>query len=141
MAGMAHYPKFLDESIAQALAAASRAANILSQKTMLTNTRVAQVDAQKCVGCLTCVRICPYNVPRISSEATGVGKIVGAAFIEPAVCHGCGSCVSECPAQAIQLMQYTDAQTLTKLDSLFEIEARYTGLIPVESLIVNQAER
>jgi len=140
MAGMAHYPKFLDESIAQALAAASRAATVLSQKTMLTNARVAQVDPQKCVGCLTCVRICPYNVPRISSEATGVGKIVGAAFIEPAVCHGCGSCVSECPAQAIQLMHYTDVQMLNKLDSLFEIEARSSGFIPVESLILGVAE-
>jgi heterodisulfide reductase subunit A-like polyferredoxin len=138
---MAHYPKFLDESIAQSLAAASRAANILSQETMLTNARVARVDPQKCVGCLTCVRICPYDVPRISSETAGVGKIIGAAYIESAVCHGCGSCVSECPAQAIQLMHYTDAQMLNKLDSLFEIEARHSGLIPLDSLVDNLAEQ
>ena len=121
MAGMAHYPKFLDESIAQAQAAASRAANILSQKTMLTNARVAVVDPQKCVGCLTCVRICPYDVPRVSQEYSGVGSILGAAYIEPAVCHGCGSCASECPAQAIQLSHYTDVQTLTKVDAMFNL--------------------
>jgi heterodisulfide reductase subunit A-like polyferredoxin len=66
MAGLAHYPKFLDETIAQAQAAASRAASILTQKTMLTNARVAVVDPLKCVGCLTCVRICPYEVPQVS---------------------------------------------------------------------------
>ncbi len=120
MAGMAHYPKFLDETIAQAQAAASRAAGILAQDTIMTNARVARVDAEKCVGCLTCVRICPYEVPQISGDYTGVGEIIGAAFVEPAICHGCGSCVAECPAQAIQLMHYTDVQTLSKVDALFE---------------------
>jgi heterodisulfide reductase subunit A-like polyferredoxin len=122
MAGTAHYPKFLDETIAQAQAAASRAAIILSKKTMLTNARVAVVDPSKCVGCLTCVRICPYNVPKITSDHTGVGKIVGTAYIEPAVCHGCGSCSSECPAKAIDLMYYVDAQLIGKIDALFEQE-------------------
>jgi heterodisulfide reductase subunit A-like polyferredoxin len=123
MAGLAHYPKLLDESIAQAEAAASRAALVLSQENMLTNTRVAVVDQTKCVGCLTCVRICPYDVPVISNEYNGVGEIVGAAFIEEAVCHGCGSCGSECPAKAIQLKHYTDEQTNQKIDAfLGEIE-------------------
>jgi heterodisulfide reductase subunit A-like polyferredoxin len=118
MAGMAHYPKFLNESIAQSQAAASRAARVLSKEKILTNSRVAEVDPQKCVGCLTCVRICPYNVPRITSELEGVGGIIGAAFIEAAVCHGCGSCASECPAQAIQVRHSTDYQTLEKVNAL-----------------------
>lgn len=134
MAGMAHYPKFLDETIAQAQAAASRAAIILSQKTMLTNARVAVVDPLACVGCLTCVRICPYNVPKVKQNYTGVGNIIGAAYIEPAVCHGCGSCASECPAQAIQLMCYTDAQTLTKLDALFDDKYLDSPVIPIDSI-------
>jgi len=133
MAGMAHYPKFLDESIAQAKAAASRAAITLSKETMLTNAQVAHVDPLKCVGCLTCVRICPFNVPKVSSDHTGVGNIVGAAYIEPAVCHGCGSCASECPAQAIQLMQYTDAQTLIKIDALFGVAE---GFESIENIVV-----
>jgi len=123
MAGLAHYPKFLDETIAQAQAAASRASNILSQETMRTNARVAVVDPAKCVGCLTCVRICPFDVPKVVNTYTGVGNILGAAYIEAAICHGCGNCASECPAQAIQLMHYTDAQTLTKVDALFENRA------------------
>ncbi len=132
MAGMAHYPKLLDETIAQAQAAASRAARVLAQETMLTNARVAVVDADKCVGCLTCVRVCPYNVPKISPEYIGVGGIVGAAYIESAVCHGCGSCASECPAKAIQLMHYTDLQTMAKVDALFDRQTAGAGFIPVE---------
>ena len=138
MAGMAHYPKFLDESIAQAMAAASRAAIILSKKTMLTNARVAVVDPLKCVGCLTCVRICPYDVPLISNDLSGIGNILGAAYIEPAVCHGCGSCVSECPARAIQLMFYRDDQTMIKIDALFEIQTEEAGFVPLEHIEVRQ---
>jgi heterodisulfide reductase subunit A-like polyferredoxin len=66
------------------------------------------------------VRICPFNVPQIKSNLLGVGKIQGAAFIEPSVCQGCGTCVAECPARAIQLMHYTDAQIMAKISALFE---------------------
>ena len=140
MAGVAHYPKFLDETIAQAQAAASRAAGILSQKTILTNARVAQVDPLKCVGCLTCVRICPYDVPRISSTESGVGGIMGAAYIEAAICHGCGTCASECPAQAIQLNHSTDQQTLTKLDALFGRSTSESSFVPLESITTSLQE-
>ncbi len=121
MAGAAHYPKLLDETIIQAQAAAARAANILASDTMVVGGQVAAVDAEQCVGCLTCVRVCPYDVPKIQADLMGVGGLMGAAYIEPAVCQGCGSCVAECPAKAIQLMHYTDAQMLTKVDALFAV--------------------
>ncbi|MBN1978436.1 MAG: FAD-dependent oxidoreductase [Anaerolineae bacterium] len=118
MAGAAHYPKFIDESIAQAQAAAARAATILSKDVLEVGGVVAQVDQEKCVGCLTCVRICPYDVPQIQADFTGVGGIVGAATIEPAKCHGCGICVSECPAKAIQLLHYQDVQIGAEIEAL-----------------------
>jgi heterodisulfide reductase subunit A-like polyferredoxin len=120
MAGLAHYPKLLDESIIQAQAAAARAAILLSQDTMQTGGRVAVVDDARCVGCLTCVRTCPYGAPHIVANLTGVGNILGAAQIEAAVCHGCGSCAAACPAKAIELMHYMDTQMLPKVDALFE---------------------
>jgi heterodisulfide reductase subunit A len=119
MAGMAHYPKLLDETVVQAQAAAARAALILSQDTMTTNAMIARVDPDLCVGCLTCVRICPYDVPKIDPALPGVGGILGAAYIEPAICHGCGSCASECPAKAIEMMHHKDAQVLKKVGALF----------------------
>jgi len=122
LAGMAHYPKFLDETIAQAQAAVARAMTILSKDVLEVGGIVAQVDAEKCVGCLTCVRICPYNVPQIQADFSGVGGIIGAAYVEPAQCHGCGICVSECPAKAIQLLRYRDVQVEAEIMALLEPE-------------------
>ena len=119
MAGAAHYPKLLDETIAQAQAAAARAATILTRDSLEVGGVVAQVNPEACVGCLTCFRICPYDVPQIRFNLRGVGQINGAAYIEPAQCQGCGICVAECPAQAIQLMHYRGSQIEAKVEALF----------------------
>ncbi|HID52848.1 MAG TPA: FAD-binding protein [Anaerolineae bacterium] len=118
MAGMAHYPKLLDETVIQAQAAAARAARVLSRETLTAGGRVAVVDESLCTGCLTCVRICPFGVPVIKPNLTGVGGINGAAYVETAVCQGCGICVAECPARAIQLTHYTDAQLMAEVEAL-----------------------
>jgi heterodisulfide reductase subunit A len=114
MAGMAHYPKFIEEAIINAQAAAGRAITLLSKEPLYYGGAIAVVDPEKCVGCLTCVRTCPFEIPRVQSELIGVGNIVGAAYIEPALCHGCGTCTAECPAKAIQLMAYLDDQLMSE---------------------------
>ncbi len=119
VAGAAHYPKFPNEAIAQAQAAAARAATILSKETLRAGGVVAQVDAAKCTGCLTCVRICPYRVPRIDGSMLAVGGIYGAAHIEAAACQGCGICAAECPAKAIELLHFKDGQVVAKVEALF----------------------
>jgi heterodisulfide reductase subunit A-like polyferredoxin len=110
LAGLAHYPKFIEETIAQSLATAARAMTILSKDHLEVGGTIAIVDQAKCVGCLTCVRVCPFHIPNIDSQAVGVGSITGAAYIEPSLCTGCGTCTSECPADAIQLRHYRDDQ-------------------------------
>jgi heterodisulfide reductase subunit A-like polyferredoxin len=107
LAGLAHYPKPIDESIAQAKAAAGRAATFLALDTVKVGGIVAEVIQDKCAVCLTCVRTCPFMVPVIDYK-------VDAAYIDPAKCQGCGVCVSECPAKAIQLKHYTDTQILAQ---------------------------
>ncbi|MCS7261503.1 MAG: 4Fe-4S binding protein, partial [Anaerolineae bacterium] len=119
MAGTASYPKSLDETIVEALAASARAATVLAQDSIQVGGSVAVVDASRCVACLTCVRTCPYHAPRIVPDLIGVGGIRGAAQIEAAVCHGCGSCAVACPARAIELAHYTDFQVQAKVDALF----------------------
>jgi heterodisulfide reductase subunit A len=69
------------------------------------------VDPGRCALCLTCVRTCPYGVPRVGAHAH--------AEIEPALCHGCGTCAAECPGKAIELQHYTDAQLIAKTAALF----------------------
>ncbi|MCP4472585.1 MAG: FAD-dependent oxidoreductase, partial [Gammaproteobacteria bacterium] len=120
MAGLAHYPKLLQESIIQAKAAAARATTILSRDTLTTGGPVAEVDNDKCVACLTCLRSCPFGAPRISDGLQSIGGILGAAYIESALCQGCGLCTASCPAGAIELKHYTENQISAKLDALFE---------------------
>ncbi len=114
VAGMAHYPKFIEETIAHAQATAGRAITILTKQPLYIGGSVAVVDQAKCVGCLTCVRTCPFGIPKIQPDRAGVGQIMGAAYIDPALCQGCGTCTGECPAKAIQLMAYTDEQILAQ---------------------------
>jgi heterodisulfide reductase subunit A len=120
LCGAAHYPKFIDETIAQANAAAARATTILSKDMLQVGGVVAVVDEEKCTGCLTCVRICPYDVPRMNLIKVGAGGILGAAEIAAAACQGCGSCAAECPAKAIELQHYRDEQMIAKEEALFE---------------------
>jgi heterodisulfide reductase subunit A len=110
LAGMAHYPKFIEESIAHSLACAARALTILSRPTIQLGGVVAVVDTDRCTGCLTCVRTCPFGIPAMRNDRQGVGGLGGAAWIDPARCQGCGTCTAECPARAIQLRNYTDEQ-------------------------------
>jgi heterodisulfide reductase subunit A-like polyferredoxin len=114
LAGMAHYPKFIEESISHALAAAARAMSLISWETLHLGGVVAQVDPAKCVGCLTCTRTCPFGIPQVIHQEGrfGVGRLGGAAYIDAAQCQGCGTCTGECPANAIQLVNYTDEQVM-----------------------------
>lgn len=116
LAGMAHYPKFIEESISHALAAASRALALISHQDLYLGGVVAEVDPEKCVGCLTCTRTCPFGIPQIVQQEGrfGVGGLGGAAFIDSAQCQGCGTCTGECPANAIQLVNYTDEQIMLR---------------------------
>jgi heterodisulfide reductase subunit A len=115
--GLAHSPKPIDESIAQGLGASARAATILSQEMLWVGGVVAVVEAERCAACLTCVRVCPFNVPVINAK--------GEAEIDLAKCKGCGSCVAECPARAIELMHFQSHQLEEKCQALmFSIEQR-----------------
>ncbi len=110
MAGLAHGPKNVEETIAQAKAAAGRASTVLGRKNLESKGLTAKVDPDKCAACLTCVRLCPFNAPRIKEHK---------AEIEAVMCQGCGTCAGECPNKAIVLEGYSDKQYLTVLNSLF----------------------
>jgi heterodisulfide reductase subunit A len=112
VAGAAHAPKSIRESIAQAQAAAGRAQTLLARNVINLGASIARVDDKKCAACLICVRACPFSVPFINAD--------GYSEIDPAKCHGCGVCAAECPAKAIQLMQYEDDQIMAKVDGLLE---------------------
>jgi len=111
MAGLAHGPKSVEENIAQAKAAAGRAGTILSKEHLESHGVVAVVQPDKCAACLTCVRLCPYNAPRIVNYA---------ASIESVLCQGCGTCAGECPNKAITLQGYSDRMYMSMVDGLYQ---------------------
>jgi heterodisulfide reductase subunit A len=102
LCGLAHSPKFLDESIAQARAAAARAATVLSKTQLDVSPQVSYVHQSKCISCMTCVHVCPYGAPFCNIDGKGQ--------IEAGKCMGCGICASECPARAIQLNHFMTDQ-------------------------------
>jgi heterodisulfide reductase subunit A len=112
LCGMAHYPKFIEECTSQAMAAAGRALQMLSRQALHVGGVVAVVTPEQCVGCLTCVRTCPFSIPIIRPDRHGVGDLGGSAYIDPSLCQGCGTCTAECPANAIQLLNYLDEQII-----------------------------
>jgi heterodisulfide reductase subunit A len=103
LCGLAHGPKYADEAIAQAQGAAARAMGILAREQMLVGGTVAKVIRSRCSRCLTCVRVCPFEVPKVANPS-------GAAYIDPAKCLGCGLCTGECPMGAIELMHHRESQ-------------------------------
>jgi heterodisulfide reductase subunit A len=110
LCGNAHYPATVREAIYQALGAASRASITLSHDTIERVGTVATVDAELCSSCFACVKVCPYQVPRMNER--------GKAEIEPMQCQGCGICVAECPAEAIQFKYVSDEQISAACEAL-----------------------
>jgi len=104
--GVAHSPRFMDETIAQAQAAAARASTILSKTQLEILGQVAYVNPIGCVACATCVKICPYGAPMIND--------LKKAEIQGAKCVGCGSCVASCPARTITL-QHQESETMAAM--------------------------
>jgi heterodisulfide reductase subunit A len=111
LCGLAHYPKPLDESVAQAQAAASRAVALLSRKTIQTSGTVAWVMTARCTGCGVCVDVCPYSAPSLISAGPNAGR----AEVNPVLCKGCGSCVSSCRSNAAQLRGFEQSQIFSMI--------------------------
>ena len=57
----------------------------------------ATIDNQKCVGCGTCVNVCPFKLPELPNDSS-------LASIDGEACYGCGVCVRDCPEGAISLI-------------------------------------
>ncbi len=121
-----HSPKFIDENISQAKAAAARAATVLSKTNLDVSAQVSYVDQSKCISCMTCVKTCPYTAPFCNKD--------GKAQIEAAKCMGCGLCAAECPAKAIQLNHFETDQFSIMIKTLFENENnKQVAKVPVQA--------
>jgi len=106
--GLAHYPKNMSESISQALAAAARAATVLSKEKIEAEPRVSVVREDRCSGCGACIEVCAYH-------AIEMDLVKGVAKISEGVCKGCGACSATCRCGAIDVRGFRDSQILEVL--------------------------
>jgi heterodisulfide reductase subunit A len=111
MAGAAHYPKDVEESSSQAMAAASRAATVLSKDTVEAGGKTAYINPARCNACGACVTVCPYTAIAIDEEKE-------VAVINEILCKGCGGCVATCKGSAPNLKGFKDEQILSAINAL-----------------------
>jgi len=110
LCGLAHSPKFIDETIAQAKAAVSRAATFLSKTEIEVEGIYARPDAELCVGCGLCEAVCPFEAMHLVQTETG-----RKSENNPANCKGCGTCASSCPQRAISMPHFTDGEIISQV--------------------------
>ena len=118
LAGMSHGPKFVEESIAQAAAAVSRACTVLSRDEIVSGGQVAHVDQLACVACGDCVAICPFKAIELVNKEVTRRNFKDCAEVNPALCKGCGTCTAACRSGCITLDGFDDVQIMAQIAAL-----------------------
>ena len=108
LCGMGHYPKPIEESIAQAQAAAAKALTVVSQESIAVGGIVSQIDPELCSGCLGCINVCPFGAITYDAEEN-------VAIVNAALCKGCGACAAACPSEAPVLMGFNNQQIYAQI--------------------------
>jgi heterodisulfide reductase subunit A len=116
VAGSAHWPKFMDECIAQGSGAAARMLTIISKDKLISEGIVAVSNPDLCDGCGVCEGCCDYNAITIVADEEGRLR----SNVNPGLCKGCGSCVASCPAAAMEQRGFRNKQIIAEIDALFE---------------------
>ncbi len=111
--GLAHYPKDVSESVAQARAAAARAMTVLSKETIEAEGKVSQVRTENCAACGACVAVCPFGAIEIDESKR-------VAVVNEALCKGCGACSATCRSGAIDLRGFRDEQLVAAVQAVVE---------------------
>ena len=111
LAGMAHSPRSIEESITQAQAAAVRAVALLAKPQLEATPIVASVNPRLCAACGICVDVCPYGA-RILEPGMAHAEVI------EVLCQGCGACVAACPNKASQQKGFEFAQVFGMLDEV-----------------------
>jgi heterodisulfide reductase subunit A len=112
--GAAQSPKDIIESIAQAYAAAGKAASLMHRGLIEAPAITAVVDHDLCIGCGACANICPFNAIRM--EPFGTPTVFEAA------CKGCGLCGVECTVGAMELRYFKDSQLIPAIEGMLTPE-------------------
>jgi len=114
LAGLAHFPKTISESISQADAAVARATAAIAKGYVSVLPTISEVDQTRCVGCGLCELLCPFSAIRVIDTTKG-----NKAETIAASCKGCGICSASCPQRAITIHHFSDDQLTAQIEALF----------------------
>jgi heterodisulfide reductase subunit A len=117
VAGLAHYPKPVEESVAQALAAAARAATLLSRSEVSLDAVKAEPDLAHCDGCALCLDVCPYHAISLVEETGEDGLRAKYIAVNKAQCKGCGLCQGTCPKRGVVVQGFTMEQISAQIEA------------------------
>ncbi len=113
LCGLAHSPRGVDETIAQAQAASVRAVGLLAKKELTATPIIASVNPRLCAACGICVEVCPYGARRLEPG-------MKYAEVIDVLCQGCGACVAACPNKASQQRGFEFLQISAMIDAAVE---------------------
>jgi len=119
LAGMCHYPKPVDEAIAQGQAAASRAGVILSKKSLKLDA-IKSAVTHNCDGCALCIDICPYNAIELIAYTDENDTQHRRIKTNQALCKGCGICAATCPKEGVVVNGFTPGQLKAQVDAILQ---------------------
>ena len=117
VAGLAHYPKPVEESVAQALAASARAATLLSRSEVSLDAVKAEPDLDYCDGCALCLDVCPYHAITLVEQSGDEGRISKYITVNKAQCKGCGLCQGTCPKRGVAVQGFTMEQISAQIEA------------------------
>jgi heterodisulfide reductase subunit A-like polyferredoxin len=117
LAGLAHSPKSIDESLSQANAAVARALTYLTKKELETIGTISEVNEKTCIGCGLCESLCPYQAIEVVVKRTPVGE-KAVAQVNKVLCKGCGVCTASCRSGSIDLKGFSTEEVFTQITRL-----------------------
>jgi len=121
LAGLAHSPKRIEESIIQAQAAAGRVATVLSRDAIELEGNISFVVDANCDGCAYCVDTCPYKAITLLEYMRG-DAIKKTVEVNEWICKGCGCCMATCPKQGIYVKGFKLEQISAQVKAALGVE-------------------
>ena len=124
-AGLCNAPMPMEEAVAQARAAVSRARQILLKDSIHLDPVKAGIT-ENCDACGACVDKCPYEAIHLQDIPGTDQDPIQRVCIEKAACQGCGICLNYCSRGGIVLGEYQEEKILAQAQALLETRRNQT---------------